>query len=184
MSVEVAVKGPLKVFFIKAMRTLPKNKVKINFFRILETNQWIATMWWVFILEKQLTAGKNSELCDFFNPYYYQYLLPTSMGSLKINDLAGTGRERKRWEFIQSHVPRLLLLFDLSGSSSEYPTCKTSLYLTYSELSQYEQPFLGSVYQNIQQKLLNIAAVWGGKSSWNKQNDKNLKRKSLEIWWT
>ena len=49
------------------MRASAKKIVKISVFRILEINQIPAKIWGIFIKEKQVTLGKNSELCGILS---------------------------------------------------------------------------------------------------------------------
>ena len=60
-------KGPPKIFpSLRAMKKLSKN-FRINFFRTLEINQRLVVTQELFIQEKWLNLGMNSELCGILS---------------------------------------------------------------------------------------------------------------------
>lgn len=53
---------PLKIYFFMTVKRTLEKIVKINFFRPLEINQKLATIWGVYIQEKWPSLSKNCEL--------------------------------------------------------------------------------------------------------------------------
>lgn len=168
---------PLKIyFFVTAKRTLEKI-VKINFFRPLEINQNLATIW-------RLSLSKNSEGCNILTLYYYPLFIvlcyPWRNKPIASQPMKGEG-----WigNTSQSSISRGQLLLICLAAPLKSPIQGLLFIWPDLELAQWGKWYLHNVFSPFckinHQQVFHISSSWGGKSRWDKQEySQNIKKEN------